>query len=229
MNTTIGNSFDIFSVRNMTIQPNNLKSQSFIYVADEIKKLIKNRASQGFFEISYKIPNFILGFPPFDMIDCASFLYYEFTKNMFEVFINQLNDGSVLVKISWLRPPPENFRPSYGSTNAKKAAERTTNVAQSEKERSTNSLQSIVNNKSSNTIKRILPPQAFHISSKDDSINNTNESVDETIQKTKKKKRNTTYKVKENNELDIPSKMNFLHGSGYVDEIPVNKKCSVYL
>jgi hypothetical protein len=229
MNETIGNSFDIFSVRNMTIQPNNLKSQSFIYVADEIKKLIKNRASQGFFEINYKIPNFILGFPPFNLLDCASFLYYEFTKNMFEVFINQLNDGNVLIKISWLRPPPEHFKPDLCSSNAQKAAQRATDVARNEKERSSNSIQSIVNNKSSNSIKRILPPQAFHCTNKDESINTPNQSLDDTTQKTRKKKRNTTYKVKDNNEIDIPSKMNFLHGSGYVDEIPVNKKCSVYL
>lgn len=98
-------SFNIFNIRNMTHQPSHLKIQAFIHISEEIKKLIRNRASQGFYEMNYQIPSFILGYPPYNIIDCASYQYHEFIKEHFEVNLGKLND-KLYLNISWKKPPP---------------------------------------------------------------------------------------------------------------------------
>lgn len=98
-------SFNIFNIRNMTHQPNNLKIQAFVYICNEIKKIIKSRASQGFYEVNYQIPAFILGYPPYNIIDCASYQYNEFIREHFEVNIRKSGDFLYL-NISWKKPPP---------------------------------------------------------------------------------------------------------------------------
>lgn len=98
-------SFNIFNIRNMTHQPNNLKIQAFVYICNEIKKIIKSRASQGFYEVNYQIPAFILGYPPYNIVDCASYQYNEFIREHFEVNIRKSGDFLYL-NISWKKPPP---------------------------------------------------------------------------------------------------------------------------
>jgi hypothetical protein len=98
-------SFNIHNIRNMTHQPNNLKILAFVYISEEIKKLIQNRASQGFYEINYMIPTFVLGYPPYNIIDCASYQYNEFINQHFEVLLGKQNN-QLYINISWKKPPP---------------------------------------------------------------------------------------------------------------------------
>lgn len=97
----------------MTHQPNYLKIQAFIYIMDEIKKLIKNRASQGFYEINYTIPSFILGYPPYKVLDCAAFLYNEFLKQKFEVNLCKKDSENINILVSWKNEPEEQKDVSY--------------------------------------------------------------------------------------------------------------------
>lgn len=116
-------SFNIDSVRKMTMKPNALKSQSFVHIYEKVTKLIENRASQGHFEIRYTIPCFVIGYPPYNSLDCASFLYYKFKEQQFEVTIEPIlcQQQQVSVKISWRSPPkyPIQHNTSPESTKSK--------------------------------------------------------------------------------------------------------------
>lgn len=108
-------SFNIDAIRKLTMKPNALKSQSFMHIFEVVKKLIENRASQGHFEIKYTIPCFVIGYPPYDVVDCASFLYYKFREQMFDVVIEPIRSlQNVSIRVSW-RSPPKNH-PSLQSS-----------------------------------------------------------------------------------------------------------------
>jgi hypothetical protein len=111
-------SFNIDSVRKMTMKPNALKAQSFVHIYEKVTKLIENRASQGHFEIRYTIPCFVIGYPPYNCLDCASFLYYKFKEQQFEVVIEPIlsQQQQVSLKISWRSPPKHPLQPAQSNT-----------------------------------------------------------------------------------------------------------------
>lgn len=101
--------FSLETVRNLSNKPQHLKIQSFHVILEEIKKLIHNRASQGHLEISYVIPPFLLGYPPYNILDCASFIYHHFHKEKFKVNMtkNTLCPDKIIINICWKKDPNE--------------------------------------------------------------------------------------------------------------------------
>lgn len=138
MNTNYSSSFNIHSIRNMTHQPNYLKVQAFIYIMDEIKKLIKNRASQGFYEINYNIPSFVLGYPPYKILDCSAFLYDEFIKQKFQVNLVKQSNDHINIIISWKNEPKEENDVTFIS-NQNQSTKESKTVKKIKKKKSENS------------------------------------------------------------------------------------------
>lgn len=101
--------FSLETVRNLSNKPQHLKIMSFHVILEEIKKLIHNRASQGHLEISYVIPPFLLGYPPYNVLDCASFIYHHFHKEKFKVNMNKntLCPDKIVITINWKKDPNE--------------------------------------------------------------------------------------------------------------------------
>jgi hypothetical protein len=118
--------FNLETVRNLSNKPQHLKIMSFHVILEEIKKLIHNRASQGHVEISYVIPPFLLGYPPYNVLDCASFIYHHFHREKFKVNMtkNTLCPDKIIIHINWKKDPnevePDVFNTSNNKNNNKK-------------------------------------------------------------------------------------------------------------
>ena len=193
--TSQGKQLNIDAVRKMTQRPIALKVQAFLHIYGELAKLIENRASQGHFEIVYTIPKFVIGFPPYRELDCASYLYYRFREEGFEVTILPVHGGFVTIRVSW--------RMSLDQKQEQEGQQR--GVDQKQRK-----------------IYNVIPK-----SSRAEGLSSEDQQPDSSLRKSVKKKR-STFTVKDRQQSNATT-MNFLHNTGIIDELPVNKKSSIYL
>lgn len=188
--TSNSNGFSLDSVRKMTRRPTALKVEAYVHIYGELGKLIQNRASQGHFEIMYTIPRFILGFPPYKVLECASYLHQRLQEEGFEVSLRALNRGAdeMTVRVCWRMSLAE-----------EKVLER-----------------------------REAKTKTYNFVNVKCSSDEQGDTEMAGQQRGSRKLKKNTYTVKEKMQ-NQPATMNFLHNSGVIDELPVNKKSSIYL
>jgi hypothetical protein len=140
----------------------------------------------------YTIPKFILGFPPYKVLECASYLHQRLREEGFEVSLRALNGGDddMTVRVCWRMSMAE--EKVFERREAKTKTYNFVNVKCSSDEQGADC-----------------------------------EMGGQQISSKRKIKKNT-YTVKEKMQ-NQPATMNFLHNSGVIDELPVNKKSSIYL
>lgn len=101
--------FNIEHIRSLSNRPQYVKTQSYKKIQEQIQLMVKNRATQGYYELTYEIPTFILGYPPYSLKDCSAYLYNKFKEQGFHTSIyrkkNEKNTENDIyyIKISWIK------------------------------------------------------------------------------------------------------------------------------
>lgn len=74
----------------------NIKYKSFYKIYENIEKKIILASSSNFYSVSYEIPNFIIGYPFYNLDECKKFIKKNIEKDGFE--IEEIERNIILIK-----------------------------------------------------------------------------------------------------------------------------------
>jgi hypothetical protein len=74
-----------------------IKFKTFLKIYESIEKKINLASASNFYQVSYEIPEFIIGFPLYDFIEGKKFVIKKLKKDGFEI---KEYDNNIIL-ISW--------------------------------------------------------------------------------------------------------------------------------